>query len=361
MKSTKEPPHLSAVQLRRQRDLQALDANALELFARVVEAGSFARAARQLGQTRAAISRRISAMEALVGQPLLARTTRSLGLTEAGRALALRAQAVREAAEAARLALRKEGHALQGRLRITCMRAFGHSVLLPLLAEFRRQHPGIALELLFTERRVDLVREGVDVAFRVTRQPPEDCVAAPVLRFRIGAYAAPTLATGAAGASSAGAGTGTVADALAGSAIGPAGMAAPAPEGGAAAAQEGPQALLQLPLLLLEGGAQSWPLRWQRRDGGGSCVVELQSQVSADNLEALLALARAGCGVVLAPDFCVREDLAQGRLVDLLPDWELPIAEGDCVQALTLPAATAGANARALVRMVAQRLAPLVA
>ncbi len=322
MKSTKDAPPLSAAQLRRQRDLQALDANALELFARVVAAGSFASAARQLGQTRAAISRRITAMEALVGQPLLARTTRSLGLTEAGRALALRAQAVRDAAEAARHALRKEGDALQGRLRITCMRSFGHSVLLPLLAEFRLQHPGIALELLFTERRVDLVREGVDVAFRVTRQPPEDCVAQSVLRFRVGAYAAPAL---------------VAAD------------DAPAP-------LEGPQALHRWPLLLLESGAQSWPLRWQRCDGRESCVVELQSQVSADNLEALLALARAGCGVVLAPDFCVRQDLAQGRLVDVLPEWELPIGEGDCVQALTLPAATAGANARALVRMVAQQL-----
>lgn len=314
MKSTINPNTLSALQLRRQRALQDLDANALELFARVVEAGSFARAARQLGQTRAAISRRMAAMEALVGQPLLARTTRSLGLTEAGRALHVRAQAVREAAEAARAALRKEGHALQGRLRITCMRSFGHSVLVPLLADFRREHPGIALELLFTERRVDLLREGVDVAFRVTRHPPEDCVAQSVLRFRIAAYASP----------------GTV--------------------------LQTPQDLERQPLLLLEGGAQSWPLRWHQRSSGAAAVVELQSQVSADNLEALLELARRGCGVVLAPDFCVREDLALGRLVDVLPDWELPIAEGDCVQALTLPAATAGANARALVRMVAQRL-----
>lgn len=314
MKSTIDPATLSAVQLRRRRDLQALDANALELFARVVAAGSFARAARQLGQTRAAISRRMTALEALVGQPLLARTTRSLGLTEAGRALALRAQAVRDAAEAARLALRKEGHSLQGRLRITSMRSFGHSVLVPLLAEFRREHPGVALELLFTERRVDLVREGVDVAFRVTRNPPEDCVAQPVLRFRIGAYAA----------------------------------------GGSPLSR--PADLLQVPLLLLESGAQSWPLRWHARAGDATELVELQSAISADNLEALLELARQGCGVVLAPDFCVHDDLAQGRLVDVLPAWELPIAEGDCIQALTLPAATAGANARALVRSVAQRL-----
>ncbi|TXH87562.1 MAG: LysR family transcriptional regulator [Rhodoferax sp.] len=315
MNSPKEAQPLSATQLQRHRETSDLDANALELFARVVAAGSFSRAARQLGLTRAAVSRRVAAMEQLVGQTLLARTTRSLGLTEAGRALAARAQLVHEAANAARMALRKEGDALQGRLRITSMRAFGHSVLVPLLAEFGRLHPGVAMELLFTERRVDLVREGVDVAFRITRKPPEDCVAQPVLHYRIGAY-------------------GSVPSQLA-----------------------GPQDLQQWPLLMLEGGAQSWPLLWHGRSGLSRETVELHPHISADNLEALLELARLGQGVVLAPDFCVQKDVAAGRLHNLLPDWHLPIAEGDCVQALTLPVHTAGANARALVRLVAQRLA----
>ncbi|MDT8990468.1 LysR substrate-binding domain-containing protein [Curvibacter sp. APW13] len=315
MKLTKDAPELSATRLRRERDQHALDANALELFARVVAAGSFSRAARQLGLTRAAISRRMANMEQQVGQPLLARTTRSLGLTEAGRALSARAQAVLEAADAARMALRKEGDALQGRLRITSMRSFGLSVLVPLLAEFGRQHPGIAMELMLTERRVDLVREGVDVAFRVTRKPPEDCVAQPVLTFRISAYAAqgPVL-----------------------------------PQ---------PQALQEHALLMLQGGAQTWPLQWRHRHQNAHTTVELQPHVSADDLESLVALAVHGRGTVLAPDFAVREQLARGTLVDLLPDWELPIAEGNCVQALTLPVHTAGANARALVRLVLQRLA----
>lgn len=311
---TKISPELASTRLRQYREAHALDANALELFAQVVEAGSFSRAARQLGLTRAAISRRVAAMEQLVGQTLLARTTRSLGLTESGRALAARARAVRDAADAARLVLRKEGDALQGRLRITTMRAFGHSVLAPLLADFGQKHPGVAMELLFTERRVDLVREGVDVAFRVTRKPPEDCVAQSVLRFRIGAFAA------------------------------------------AGPLLHGPQDLQALRLLMLEGGAQTWPLQWRHLSDDLRVTVELQPHISADNLEVLVELARRGRGVVLAPDFCVADDLAAGRLLDLLPEWELPIAEGDRVQAMTLPAHTAGANARALVRMVAQSL-----
>lgn len=118
-----------------------LDANALELFARVVQAGSFARAARKLGQERAAVSRRVAAIEALVGQPLFARTTRSLGLTEAGRRLAHSAKAVLDAAEAARSSLRSTQAKLAGRLRITCGPSLGRSMLAPVLAEFQQLHP----------------------------------------------------------------------------------------------------------------------------------------------------------------------------------------------------------------------------
>lgn len=78
-----------------------LDAIALELFARVVQAGSFAAAARKLGQTRAAVSRRIASIEAQIGQPLRVRSTRALALTEAGRRLAQLARAVMDAAPCA--------------------------------------------------------------------------------------------------------------------------------------------------------------------------------------------------------------------------------------------------------------------
>ena len=81
---------------RRSAAEEALDANALELFARIAQAGSFAQAARDLGLTRAAISRRIAAIEAAVGLTLFARSTRSLSLTEAGRRLHARARAVRK-------------------------------------------------------------------------------------------------------------------------------------------------------------------------------------------------------------------------------------------------------------------------
>lgn len=293
-----------------------LDANALELFARVVQAGSFAQAARRLGQTRAAVSRRIAAMEEQLGQALLARTTRSLGLTETGRRLAQQARAVLEAADAARGALRASQADLAGRLRITAVPNFGRAVLVPLLAAFREQHPGISYELLFTDRRVDLLREGVDIAFRITRKPPEDWVAQALLPFRVGAYAR--------------------ADRF-------------------GAARSTPAELAELPLLLLgHARDRATPLAWL---AGDRCEqVEVQGLCYSEDLDSLIGLALAGMGVVLAPDYGVAEAVADGRLVDLLPGWSLQITEGYTVQALTLPLPLASASARALVNFVTARL-----
>jgi DNA-binding transcriptional LysR family regulator len=299
---------------------QALDANALELFARVVEAGSFAAAARKLGQTRAAVSRRIAAIEAQVGQPLLARTTRSLGLTETGRRLAQRARAVFDAAEAARGALRASRAGLAGRLRITTAPSVGRHLLAPLLAEFRAQHPGVSYELLFTLRRVDLLREGVDIAFRMTREPPQDWVAKPLLRLRVSAYARPDRWT--------------------------------------PLAQ--PRELEALPLLLLQAARETPPrLRWMSRDASAPAQTAVAQQVAAygDDIDSLVALACAGAGVVLALEHDVQHLVAAGELVDLLPAWQLPVPEAEWLQALTLPQPLVPEAAQALVRFVALRLA----
>ena len=295
-----------------------LDANALELFARVVQAGSFAAAARKLGQTRAAVSRRIASIEAQIGQPLMVRSTRALALTEAGRRLAQRARAVMDAADAARGALRASKAGLAGRLRITAPSQFGPHVLLPLVAEFSAAHPDLRFELLFTDRRIDLMREGIDVAFRLTRRPPEDFVVQPLLPVRIGAYARP-------------------------------GLLPPL---------DSPSQLAGAPLLVL-GAAQDdlVSLRWmQRNEASASVNVEAQAHVFSDDLGSLVGLAIAGCGVVLAPDYSVRHLLSSGQLVDLLPNWQLPIPEGDTIQTLTLPLPMAPESARAFVQFVKKRL-----
>ena len=287
----------------------ALDANALELFARIAQAGSFAQAARELGLTRAAVSRRVAAIEQAVGFALFARSTRSLGLTEAGRRLHSRAKAVREAAEGARMALRNQRDQLGGTLRISATPSFGRHVLAPLLAQFQALHPALRYELLFTDRRVDLLREGLDVAFRITSRPPEDWVAQPVLRFAVRAYGS----------------TGALAD---------------------------PNALAVLPCLLLGQHEEPLTSRWQHLSGERQDVM-LQASAWGSDIDSLLAMARAGSGIVLAPDYCVAP---KSGLAELLPGWRLLVAEGEWVQALTLPVPAGSETARMLVRFVRDTL-----
>lgn len=310
---------------------EALDANALELFARIAQAGSFAQAARDLGLTRAAVSRRIASIETAVGLTLFARSTRSLGLTEAGRRLHARARAVRDAAEGARLALRHARDQLDGTIRISATAGFGRHVLAALLARFQALHPAVRYELFFTDRRVDLLREGVDVAFRVTDKPPDAFVAQPVLKFAVRAYAAAGAAT-----------------------------------------FQSPQQLATAPMLLLGQSEEPMASQWLHDDGRREDVM-LQATAWGSDLEGLIALARHGAGVVLAPDFCVNriEDTAPhkavdmggmasnvnyGGVADVLPGWQM-LAGFDTVQALTLPMPAGSETARALVRFVREALA----
>ena len=294
----------------------APDAGALEFFARVAAADSFAAAARQLGQTRAAVSRRVALIEAELGVPLFARNTRAVGLTEAGRHLLARARVVLDAAEAARRTLRSRASGLAGTLRVTTVPVFGQTVLGPLLAAFQARHPELQVELRFTARRVDLLREDIDLAFRITDRPPEDCIAQPVLRFSVGAFAAPA----------------------------------------SGAALQRPEDLAGARCLVFGAAAEPQTLHWLHQETGERATVQVQPAMSADDLGTLHAAARAGGGVVFTPDFAVRDDLARGALERVLPGWRLPIPEGDTVQALTLPLAVAPEAARALVRFVAEAL-----
>ncbi len=297
------------------------DANALELFARIASAGSFAQAARELGLTRAAVSRRVAVMEAELSAPLFVRSTRAMGLTETGRRLAVRARAVLDAAEAARRGLRARsaaaGGGLAGTLRVTAVPSFGHTLLGPLLASFQARHPELRIELHFTHRRVDLVREDIDVAFRLTNRPPEDCVATPLRRFVVRAYAAP-------------------------------GPHRPLP---------GPAALAGERCLIFGAPTDELTMTWRHDDGQHSASALITPAMTADDLGTLVAVAVAGGGVVFSPDDFVHAELRHKTLVDVLPGWRLPVAQGDMLQALTLPLPAAPEAARALVHHVRAALA----
>jgi DNA-binding transcriptional LysR family regulator len=307
--------------LQRDRFQTRLDANALELFARVFEAGSFAAAGRSLGLTRAAVSGRIAAIEAQIGMPLFVRHSRALGLTETGRGLVAQAQAVLAATDAARRDLRTRTHArshthtlpgLQGSLRISACPSYGQGVLAPRLAAFQALHPQLRMELQFSNRPVDLARENFDVAFRMTPRPPEDCVATPVLRFAIRAWAAPT----------------------------------------AVPVLPGPAALEQHRCLVWGASTEQLNVTWLHPQSGQRETVTLQPALCVDDLRTLVDLAAAGSGVVFAPGFAITALLERGALHEVLPGWTAQVDLGDAVMALTLANSVVPAAARALVDFV---------
>lgn len=150
-------------------------------FARVVDAGSFTAAARQLELPKSTVSRKVAELEASLDARLLHRTTRTLGLTEAGRALYPHAARIAAEAESASIAVSRLRETPSGLLRVTCpldMRFLG-----PIAARFMARYPEIQLELIGSDRRVDLIEEGFDVALRAGELDDSSLIARPLVRW----------------------------------------------------------------------------------------------------------------------------------------------------------------------------------
>ncbi len=161
------------------------DLNLMAIFARVVEAGSFAEAARRMATSRSAISKAVAKLEKELGARLLNRTTRYLSLTEIGASVSEHCTRMLSEAEQARKLVDSLTTAPRGLLRVSASVAFGTLHIAPALAVFLSRYPEIRIDLTITDRWVDLAEEGYDVAIRVTGAPPPNWVArklAPVRR-----------------------------------------------------------------------------------------------------------------------------------------------------------------------------------
>ena len=139
----------------------------IEAFVRTIEAGSFTQAAKQLGLSKSAISRRLSDLEERLGTQLILRTTRSLSLTEAGEALFQRAVGLLADWNEAEADTASESCALAGRIRLAAPLSFGVEYLGPAILDFLERHPDLTFDIDFSDRHIDLISEGIDVAIRI--------------------------------------------------------------------------------------------------------------------------------------------------------------------------------------------------
>lgn len=268
-----------------------LEPNDLLLFARIVEAGSFSLAAQRLDVPKSTVSRRISLLEASLGERLLQRTTRKLVLTEFGASLLEHARKLADEVEAAAALAQHRQAAPSGKLRISVPHDFANIGMTELIARFAERYPAVSLELDLSPRRVDLVAEGFDIAIRMGDLPEDSTLAARrVALEHINLYAAPSY-------------------------IAQRGL------------PEHPDDLLQHDLLCIlsrSGGAMPWVLsrgkvKWAR---------ELRARLKANSPEMLARLACSGMGIAASSDVFVASYLKQGQLVRVLPEWEMPSATG---------------------------------
>lgn len=264
-----------------------IEPNDLLLFARVVEDGSFSRAAGRLGMPKSTLSRRLAALEAQLGERLLLRTTRKLTVTDFGNVVLTHAQQVTAEVEATLALTQHRQLEPSGRLRVSMPSDFANEVLGPLLAEFIASHPAISLELDLSPRRVDLIGENFDVAIRIGDLPDDASLAARRLAvFSVGLYASPGY--------------------LARRGVPPE-----------------PEALMEHDVLRLLG-RNGEPAPWRLSRGQALWEGTPPGRATANSPELLVRLARSGAGITMLSDHFGAGYVESGELVQVLADWSLP-------------------------------------
>ncbi|CAI1720106.1 LysR family transcriptional regulator [Serratia proteamaculans] len=256
----------------------------IPVFVAVAEAGSFANAAEKLHLTRSAISKIISRLEERLGVMLFLRTTRSQSLTDEGVLFYEHCRQALATIHSAETLLESGKVQASGRLRVSMPVLFGHLCIAPVLTELAQQHPQLTLELSFSDRRVDLIDEGFDLAIRIGTLPDSSS--------------------------------------LVGRQLGQHGMTFCASPAYLQRYGE-PQTLSELGQHQAVGYLHAGTLQqWQLKDAnGGLQEIKPQARIVMDDMQAITDAAVSGAGVVWLPYWLAREHLYEGRLVAVMRDY----------------------------------------
>lgn len=264
-----------------------IEPNDLLLFARVVESGSFSRAAERVGLPKSTVSRRIAELERQLGERLLQRTTRKLTVTEFGLSVLDHARQVAEEVEGTMaLALHRQARP-SGRLRVSMPHDIANSTLWEMLGRFVREHPAIELVVDLSARHVDLIGESIDLALRAGHLPEDSQLAARRLALiSVSLYAAPQYLE-------------------------------------VHGVPETPEALQDIHgLMVLSRSGEPTPWVLMPADGAGRRFSALPSRRTlANSPELLMNLARSGAGIVAVGDYFAEPHVRAGQLRRVLPQW----------------------------------------
>ena len=258
---------------------------AMEMFVRVVETGSFSKAAREFNTTQPTVTKQVAATETRLKARLLNRNTRGVSLTEAGALYYEKCKSIVRDAQDAESIVRLRQSQAQGLLRIGTSVAFGRRVIVPLALEYMARHPQVQVDLSFEDRYVDLVAQGIDVAVRMGKMA-DSSLGARYL------------------------GTNPWVMAAAPSYLKEHGVPKRAQD------LSGHVALIYSSVV----GDDVWHLHTPK---GEAVTVPVSGRLRSNNLSAVLAATRDGLGIALMPRYVASESIKAGKLVEVLADHGL--------------------------------------
>jgi len=283
-------------------------------FAAVVETGSFTSAAERLGITKAVVSQQVARLERELRASLLVRTTRKVQTTEAGQKFYQRCALILRDAESAFDELSERSEDPSGTLRLTAPFDYGVGVVVPTIAAFIKRHPACKVDAVLTDQMVDMMAGGIELAIRVGWLADSTAQARKIGAFRQLLVASPTLAR-------------------------------------QMRRIARPKDLVELPFVA--NTALREPAKWTFTSNENERqMVKWQASIFLDATLAVREAALQGAGLGVMPDFTVADDLAAGRLIQILPQWRLP-AGG--IHAVFPAAQFRPAKVRAFVDLLALR------
>lgn len=262
--------------------MRTIDLNRVAVFARVVDEGSFTKAALALGLPKSSVSRSVALLESELGTRLLQRSSRKLTVTEAGAAYYAQVAGALNAIDTASATAAEQQSVPSGLVRITAPYDSGHDVFMPILARIVEQMPTISLEVSLTNRHVDLAEEGFDLAIRAGAIQNESLIARKIADIRAGLFASRDY-------------------------LKRRGMPTAIAE------------LAQHACVFFRGerGRAVWTLH----SGERVERVEVSGRLGVDDMGAVRNAMLLGVGIALLPPFACAREVAEGTVVRVLPDW----------------------------------------
>jgi len=289
---------------------------AMSIFAQVVEQGHLSHAAERLGLSTSAVSRHLAELEAHLDVRLLNRTTRRLSLTESGQVFYERCVQLLADLEEAEIVVTSGAVVPRGTLKLTCSITWGIRHLAPAIAAFVERFPGLRFEIELSDRAVDIVDEGIDLAIRIGDIGSQSLIGRKIGAMQLVCCAAPAYLA-------------------------------------AKGTPQRPEDLAKHACLTYAYSASGNTWRFRAADGSER-LVRAAGNVHANNGQMLATLAAAGMGIALEPDFIVAPELQRGALVPLLAGYT---PSGAGIYAVYASRRHLSAKVRAFVDFLASRFA----